>query len=237
MSWAPLEDRPAYTRIPDTLTTALAAVPVMAAAAPQPLDLAAWCVDQWPAAPATVLASGDDHRALAAVDAACSGTYVQRSSIPGAVRGVFAARAFATGECVLPFFGQIVYHDLDDDAYRGGGLYGEGLLPAALCTTIEYWGRRSLQVRIGSEFWEELPDAPTPSDPIVSVVPPPFCATGWANAPPSGHPHNAEFVQRADPVISHKQLCESDNLRVRVTRPIKEGEELFVCYGEAYDHY
>ncbi|KAK1866197.1 hypothetical protein I4F81_008717 [Pyropia yezoensis] len=81
-------------------------------------DLASQSVDFWPAAAADILAYGVDDRALLAVDAAATDTYVRRSSIAGAGRGLFAARAVLEGELLLPFYGQVVYHDLDAAAYE-----------------------------------------------------------------------------------------------------------------------
>lgn len=241
MSWEPLEERPAYTRVPRYLTAALAGLPGMAQARGL-CDLARQPVDFWPAAAADILAYGVDHRALLAVDAAASDTYVRRSSIAGAGRGLFAARDFLEGELILPFYGQVVYHDLDAAAYEADRTeedkrYGDNALPSSLCATAQYWGKRSLQVRTGARFWDAGPGLPAAADLLVSVVPPLFCAAGWANSPQTGHLPNAEFHQRAEPVESHAELVQSNNLLLRVTRFIQENEEIEVCYGEEYDHW
>lgn len=75
-------------------------------------------MDQWPDAAKEVIAFQVNHLVLLALDAAESDTYMRRSLIAGAGRGVFAARDFVAGEYILPFFGQVIYHDLGTAVYQ-----------------------------------------------------------------------------------------------------------------------
>lgn len=241
MSWDPLPGMPVYTRVSPAVAEALSTVPEMMLASLR-CDLARTPVDLWPRPAANFLSARVDHRALAAVDAASSGTYVQWSSIAGAGRGLFAAREFAVAEVILPFFGQVVYHDMDDSFYANdssavGRKYGDKVLPGGLCSSARYWGKRSLQVRTSTCFWGSPVGGLDESDRLLSVVPPRYCAAGWANAPPHGTAHNAVFNQRFDLVETHEQLMQHNCLGIRVTRSIRVGEEVQVCYGEKYDHW
>lgn len=135
MNGRPAPGRPTYTRVFLPVADALSALPELAAADGMRRKSIHRPVYEWPFRAAAALADRVDHVALAAVDAAGSGTYIKRSSIKGAGRGV--ARALTPGEYILPFFGQMAYQHLDDAVYQADPLldvrlYSDAVLPARL---------------------------------------------------------------------------------------------------------
>lgn len=75
---------------------------------------------------------------LLTADAAASGAYVAPCTIPGL--GVFAAREISAGEHILPYYGQLVYEDLEAatpacGANDDSSIYGRCRLPLDLCCT------------------------------------------------------------------------------------------------------
>lgn len=173
---------PFYSRISPAVAEALFTVPEMILA-PLLRELARTPVDHWPRPAANFLIARVDHRAIAAVDAEASGTYVQRSSVAGAGRGLFAARELTVGEVILPFFGQVVFRDMDDSFYANdssavGRKYGDQVFPGGLCSTARYWGKRSVQVRMSNGFSGSPVGGLDESESLLSVVPPRYCAAG-----------------------------------------------------------
>lgn len=82
---------PVYTRASPSVAEALSTVPEMMLA-PLLCDLARTPVDLWTRPAANFVSTRVVHGALAEPDAASSATHVQWSSIPGAGRGLLAAR-------------------------------------------------------------------------------------------------------------------------------------------------
>lgn len=155
--WDPLPGMPACTRTSPAVFEALSTIPEMMLALLR-CYLARIPVDRWPRPAANFLSAHVDHRALASIDAAASGTYVHWSWIAGSGRGVVAAPEFTVGEVILPYFGRIVFHDMDDsfyanDSFPVGRKYGDKVLFSGLCSTACYKGKSLLQVRTSTGFW------------------------------------------------------------------------------------
>lgn len=259
--WEPPPRMPAYTRLSTAVVNELSGVAGMAAAS-SGCNLYERAVHRWPRRAIDVLLReqhviGETGQGrLLEADAEANGTVVQRSNVAGAGLGVFATRAFSVGDTLLPFFGQLVYHDLQVPARStrprtSERLYGPDLLPPALATTARNWMFTGLQLRAHSSLWQSssgyLEGAMVPTfvgselglsseayPRPVWVVPADFCAAGRVNDP---RPHllaNAKYVQRFDPVVSCEQLTKADCAFLVVTRDIKPGEEILAKYGRRY---
>lgn len=210
----------------------------------------------WNEAELSALLAEERTGSLLAADAHASGTYVAPSSVHGL--GVFAARNISEGELILPFYGQLVYDDLEvatppGDAPAGAARYGSDSLPRELCCTVGHWKRNALQLDVHRDFWEDAERRPRPlhvapyvatkrcyfsarmaSPDPVWVVPAPFCAAGLANDPHAHGNGNAIFSQDPGPVCTKEQLVLPWTAHLEVTRDIAVGEEVLVDYGDAY---
>lgn len=116
-------------------------------------DLRAWPACAWPAAAQNILRQFDPDVLLAA-DARGNGVRVAASTIPGGDRGIFADRRFDVGERFLPFFGQVIHHDLDYAASSQNNqlqhrLYGSG----AFWTSARVWGKTAVELPTTEGFW------------------------------------------------------------------------------------
>lgn len=253
---------PAHTRLPYAVMNELWKVPAMQAAS-QGYDLSRLTVDEWPRDAVQVLVRELDVLNesglgfLLQADAAACGTEVRRSTIAGAGLGVFATREFTVGERLLPFYGQLVYHDLQVPARSGSARlatkrYGAGALPMRIATTAERWQTCALQLRTATSLWSVTSSSRAAASMVPSavsavvdrataqsrvpvwVVPSECCAAGKVNDP---HPHpvaNTSFEQRIDPVCARKDLIKSWCGRLRVTADIQAGEEVTVPYGRLH---
>lgn len=259
--WTPPPRLPAYTRLSTAVVDELAGVAGMAVAS-DGYDLYARAVHRWPRRAIDILLReqqviGETGQGrLLEADAEANGVVVQQSTVPGAGLGVFATRAFSAGDELLPFFGQLVYHDLQVPARStrprtSERLYGLDKLPPPLATTARNWMFTGLQLRAHSSLWQSsssyLQGAMVPtfvgsemglsSDAYprpVWIVPADFCAAGRVNDP---RPHllaNAKYVQRFDPVIYCDQLIKANCATIVVTRDITAGEEILAHYGRRY---
>lgn len=193
---------------------------------------------------------------LLQVDCDANDIFVAPSTIEGAGRGVFAARDFAVGEHILPLTGQIVYDDLTPaltsaDPSLAVRRYAAASRVHCFSSTPHYWARFSVQVETHAPFWgrrvgPRFYNAAGASRPIW-IVPARFCAAGIVNDPrhvnPDGSISSADSVGRVvntvfdtvHRVIDHPSLMVGPGtVDLRVTKPILEGEELFVDYGSEY---
>lgn len=166
---------------------------------------------------------------LLEADAAASGTFVRASTNPGAGLGVFATRPLVEGAAILPFFGQLVYHDLQVAARSTRArlhlrLYGvDYVLLAGLCTTAGNWLDTGLQLRTSSTLLSALSSSylatflpsfvgarmvytagewPGPA----WVVPASCCAGRKANEPRPLFVENTRYEQVYDPVSCRGEL-------------------------------
>lgn len=192
---------------------------------------------------------------LLKADAADSWTVVAPSGIHG--MGVFAASPLRVGLRILPFYGQIVYHDLEHAAtstniFKQMAKYGSEELPSWLSSTAWKWLSTSMEVRMHRRFWNRsaecrrLSRVPTalatkscyatvrPSVHPLWVVPAAFCAAGYVNDPRPHLSANVEYVQVYDPVRTSTQLLVPGVVHMMVTRDINVGEEILVNYGDNF---
>lgn len=259
--WDPPSRMPAYTCLSAAVVDELSGVAGMAAAS-NGYNLFKRPVHRWPRGAIDVLLRelsviGETGQArLLEADAEANGTEVRRSTVPRAGLGVFATRAMSVGDDILPFFGQIVYHDLQLPARStrprtSERLYGLDALPLPLATTARNWMFTGLQLRAHSSLWQSsssyLQNAMVPtavgsewglsSDAYprpVWVVPADCCAAGRVNDPRPHLSANAKYVQRFDPVLFGDQLIKANCAFLVVTRDIKAGEEILAKYGRRY---
>lgn len=259
--WDPPSRMPAYTCLSTAVVDELYGVAGMAAASNGD-NLYKRPVHRWPRGAIDVLLReqnviGETGQArLLEADAEASGTVVGRSTVPRAGLGVFATRAMSVGDDILPFFGQLVYHDLQIPARStrprtSNRLYGQDAVPAPLATTARNWMCTGLQLRAHGSLWQPsssyLQGAMVPttvgsdwglsSDAYphpVWIVPADCCAAGRVNDPRPHLSANAKYVQRFEPVFFHDQLIKADCAFLVVTRDIKAGDEILAKYGRRY---
>lgn len=96
---------------------------------------------------------------LVHADAAAYGTEVRTSSIRGAGQRVFATCFIENDESIIPFFGQLVYHDLQvpdrsRSARLSGASYGAKAVSSVLATTARCWQETAHQIRTDGELWQ-----------------------------------------------------------------------------------
>lgn len=225
-------------------------------------DLYSLPLHKWPAAAVDVLRREQavigetGHPRLLEADAEAVGTFVASSTVPNAGLGLFAARALKKGEVILPFFGQIVYHDLQVPARStrarlSSKLYGADVLHPTLATTASNWMYTALQLRAHVSLWNAssgyLQAAMVPTvvgselglssdayERPVWVVPADFCAAGRVNDPRPHLKANAQYFQEHDPVCYCDQMIPHDGAFLKVVEDIKAGEELLAKYGRRY---
>lgn len=253
--WGPPSVMPAYSCLPEPVLDRLCHHPAMAAGC-RGCGLLARPVCSWSDVELAALLEEERTGSLLAADAAASGTYVAPSTVHGL--GVFAARAISAGEHILPFYGQLVYEDLEATTPPGGAAdqasrYGPSRLPRALCCTTSTWQRNALELEVHQDFWADAERRPWPthvatyvatkqcfyrsrmtsSDPVW-VVPAPFCAAGLVNDPRRHGESNAKFLQQPLPVHTKEQLVLPWTAHLEVTQDIAVGEEILVGYGDVY---
>lgn len=259
--WGPPANMPFYTRLSTAVVDELYTVAGMSAAA-HGHDLYHLPLHKWPVAAVDILRReqaviGETGCArLLEADAEASGTVVGPSTVPGAGLGLFAARDMAQGEVILPFFGQLVYHDLQVPARStrarlSSKLYGASKLHASLATTARNWMCTALQLRAHDSLWAECASYDTTAlvptvvgsvlglssdvyDRPVWVVPADSCAAGRVNDPRPHLDANVEFRQEHDPVCTPVQLITHDGAFLHVLHNIKAGAELLAKYGRRY---
>lgn len=184
---------PTFTCLSPSVMAALADFPGM-----DDMDLSAVPPDFWPTTAQNSLSQVDPAMLLAA-DAMGNDVRVSPSTVAGGNRGVFALRRFEVGEHILPFFGQVVHHDLDFAASSPveevrNRIYGSG----AFWTSAVRWGRTSVELPTSYDFWRPRTSglAPPASSYAVAtkrclsycpcfrsvwLVPAHFCAAGVVN--------------------------------------------------------
>lgn len=256
--WAPPSGLPSYSCVPDAVLEHIWDHPTMVSSG-RGRGLSGVPLYNWRHAELAVLAAAAQTGSLLAADAAASGAYVAASPVHGL--GVFAARPIAEGEIIMPFYGQLVYSDLEaatpsGDAPADGHRYGPHSLPLGLRCTVREWKRNALELRVDREIWTASARHPPPSvvspfiatkscycetptastDPVW-VVPAPFCAAGLANDPRPEGDGNAIFVQDPLPVHTKEQLVLPWTAHVEVTEDIEVGEEILVGYGDEYAYF
>lgn len=179
-----------------------------------------------------------DPGVLLAADAAGNGVRVGASTVIGGNRGIFALRQFEVGERLLPFFGQVIHHDLDFAASGTAGQtrersYGSG----SFWTTARTWGKSSVEMPTSYKFWRgsaasKIPPASCatvatkrcltycPCFRSVWLVPALCCAAGIVND--YRHVHNADLNQRDQ----HLPQRQANTELVQRWDPITTADEL-----------
>lgn len=255
-SWEAPSDKPVYTCVSAAVARAFRDVHCTSSCVPD-RDLCNIPVDFWHPSELDVLYAGQEDGSLLQTDAAASGTVVAPSTVHG--RGVFATRRLNVGRRILPFFGQVVYHDLESAALASCAdkqppLYGGDAVPAPLRCTAWTWLSTSMEVRMHRRFWRctedcsrlaWVPNIATkasvsktrPSARSVWVTPAACCAAGFVNDPRPHLSANVRFVQTFDPVCSSSQLLAPGIVQMIVIRRIRAGEELLVDYGDFYSSF
>lgn len=258
--WEPPRRMPGYTRLSVAVLDELSGVSGLSAASAG-YNLYERTLDDWPRRAVDILIREQQvigetgQPRLLEADAEASGAEVRPSTVPGAGLGLFATRTLAVGERI-PFFGQLVYHDLQVAARSNGArlrgqLYGSGVVPPSLATTARNWLYTGLQLRAHGSLWQSSSSyhhaamVPTAVGSVfglsseayprpVWVVPSDFCAGGRVNDP---RPHlwaNSEFNQQFDPVVACSELVMADCAFLSVTQTIAAGEEVLAMYGRRY---
>lgn len=175
--------------------------------------------------------------------------------------GIFAARPIKEGETILPFYGQLVYLDLEAATKMGSSAtdtaqYGPRAQSSELRCTVREWKRSALQMALSDTFWRDAARHPLPSFVSTHIatkrcstertafsarpvwIAPAFsCAAGLANAPRKEGDAYAELMQHPLPVGSEEQLVVPGTARVRVTKDIVVGKEILVDYGDVYAYF
>lgn len=255
-SWEAPADKPAYTCVSTAVARAVRDTHRASRCFPD-RDLYNVPVDYWRPSELDVLYAGQDDGSLLQIDAAASGTVIAPSSVHG--RGVFATRRLNVGRLILPFFGQVVYHDLESDALSSRTeehprLYGGDAAPAPLRCTAWTWLTTSIEVRMHRRFWRGTEDCSRmawvpyiatkasvcksrPSACSVWVTPLACCAAGFVNDPRPHRAANAKFVQTFEPVRTASQLLAPGIVQMMVIRRIRAGDELLVDYGDFYSTF
>lgn len=253
MQWEAPCKKPLYTCVSPAVARAVKAMPLLVGTL-RGRDVAHIPVGSWSQVELQALYTGDQSGALLRADAASYGTVVAPSPVHG--RGVFAARPLRVGQRILPFFGQLVYDDLEEAAQSPLAqvpveAYGGDLVPPHLRCSAWTWLSTSMEVRMHKRFWKGavecsrlswVPEIGTkvsvsrtrPSARSMWIVPASFCAAGYVNAPRPHRTANVKFEQVFDPVYSFAQLLAPGVVRMVVLRHILVGEELFVDYGDFY---
>lgn len=247
--WAPPGKAPAYTCLSPAVMSHLEGRWGLSA------ELRGVPVHKWYHEEQLALIAAQSATDLLLMDGAGSSVAVLPSDIHGL--GVFATRPMRAGQAILPFFGQLVYDDLQHAADSSRDrlterTYGVGHLPPQLRCTPHTWLKNSLQLRVHERFWrrvgDPLPDAivpgsmatkacftaAPPSTRPVWVVPAPFCAAGYVNDPRGHGTANARFHQAHDPVKTPLQLLDPGVAFLRLTEDVELGEEILVEYGPTY---
>lgn len=258
LGWDAPSHLPQYTCVPTHIARIVAAHPDLSHGTPHGVahrNLAEIPVDLWDDAGLSVLRREQRRGSLLAADAADSWTVVAPSRIHGL--GVFATRPLRAPLRILPFYGQIVYHDLErattsTDIYTQLRKYGQDTLPSYLATTAWNWLSTSMEIRLSRRFWNRsaecrrLARVPTalatkscyatvrPSIHPLWVVPAAFCAARYVNDPRPDMSANVEYVQVYDPVRTSMQLLVPGVVHMMVARDIEVGEEILVNYGEFF---
>lgn len=250
---------PGYTGLSDAVSSSLLSDPEVRAACIG-MDLTAVPLDLCPTLVRSKLLC-TTNATLLEIDAAASGTLVADSSVDGGGKGVFATRDFEVGQTILPFTGQIVYHNLQHaawskDPYLAHRVYGGCPHMAPFAATAYRWGRTSVDVGVTSGFWTTRPTWAAfsgatkmcarswPSTWPVWIVPSPWCAAGMVNdpryttdRPEKGKPRraaNTRYVQQWEMMQTPAQLVRCNAVRLEVIKPIKAEQELFASYGKHF---
>ncbi|KAK1862544.1 hypothetical protein I4F81_005112 [Pyropia yezoensis] len=259
--WKPASKMPAYTCVSQAVFNELVHAPGMVEACGG-MDITDKPVHVWPTKAADVFVRQGDVFGLTGqpwlleADAAAHGTTVQPSTLPGAGLGVFATRPLDVGAEILPFFGQLVYHDLQVAARSSRDrlstrVYAKGVVAEGLATTAAKWLDNALQLQASISMWTASADDPAssmvpsvlgtvmsgeagPAEELcrpVWVVPASCCAGGKVNDPGRHQVANVRFEQRPRVIRTVKDLVKRSCGVLRVTRRIEVGEEVMVSYG------
>lgn len=262
LEWEPPRYMQAYSRLSAAIVDELYAMCTMSREFVGH-DLYRLPLHDWPPAAVDVLQSqmrvlGETGQSrLLEADAEANGTTVLPSTVPGAGLGVFATRQLSVNEHILPFFGQLVYHDLQVPGRSGrersyNHLYGARTIRPSLATTARNWMLTGLQLRTGNSMWQ-VASGTTQADMVPSavltrigssslctyncpvwIVPSDLCAGGRVNDPRPSLTANAKYVQRFDPVFFCDQLVMADCAHLQVKRTILPGQEVLAAYGRRY---
>lgn len=255
-SWEAPTDKPAYTCVSRAVARAVRDVHQKIGRFSD-RDLCNVPVDSWRASELDVFYAGQVNGSLLQTDAAAYGTVVAPSAVHG--RGVFATRELEAGHRILPFFGQVVYHNLERAALTSRTeerprLYGGDSVPTSLRCNAWTWLSTSVEVRMHRRFWRGTTDCSRvswvpsigtkacvstarPSARSVWVTPAACCAAGFVNDPRPYDTANVMFEQPFDPVNTTTQLLAPGVVKLLVLRRIDAGEELLVDYGDFYSTF
>lgn len=159
---------------------------------------------------------------------------------PASGRGVFATRTFHVSEVLCPFYGTLVYCDMERNAHKNK-TFGEGLLSV----DNKQFRTRSIQVNTDGKAFQKVKEHLNGRK-AVSIVPPSFAVAGFINEASyfegdkdyNKHQRgelqfprkpNVSFVQ-TNVARSPKQLLSPDIVVVQATTIINPGQELFSVY-------
>lgn len=261
LEWEPLEGMPPYTRLSSAVVKEFYDMCDMPEAVEghnlYRLPLHKWPVEAVDLLQDQVRVLGETGQSrLLEADAEASGTVVMPSTVPGAGLGVLATHELAVDQHILPFFGQLVYHDLQVPARSSRvrsyeHIYGADVLRPSLTTTARNWMLTGLQLRTSSSMWQSVASstqvAMVPTAVVhqlgrnaerygrpVWIVPSEICAGGRVNDPRPHLTANVKYVQRFDPVFFRDQLVMERCGFLQVKRTIHPEEELVAKYGRRY---
>lgn len=261
LEWEPLEGMPPYTRLSSAVVKEFYDMCDMPEAVEghnlYRLPLHKWPVEAVDLLQDQVRVLGETGQSrLLEADAEASGTVVMPSTVPGAGLGVLATHELAVDQHILPFFGQLVYHDLQVPARSSRvrsyeHIYGADVLRPSLTTTARNWMLTGLQLRTSTSMWQSVASstqaAMVPTAVVhqlgrnterygrpVWIVPSDICAGGRVNDPRPHLTANVKYVQRFDPVFFRDQLVMERCGFPQVKRTIHPGEELVAKYGRRY---
>lgn len=208
--------------------------------------------DQWP----SVLQGRmnlENMNSLLAMEAVHYGLRINKSTIrhDNAGVGVFATRRIAVGEVVCYFYGTLVYHDLTNrkEVHK---TYGDGVMGV----TKDRFRKYAVEVDVHGHQFSALPHRRTLShgkqtNPILWVVPAPFCIAGYINDPKYvegdkdldavedglGKKREANVRMKRTPGLglNRRKLTDYRLIKLEALVEIEEGDEIFSEYGNVYD--
>ena len=187
-----------------------------------------------------------DPATLLAADSTYHSVYVDRSSIPGAENGVFAATDIDRDTVIGWYSGTFVHTNITKGRYAkllDGSMYGG---PTLGCTIARFhtYAMGFSDPGTDSTLDDEPPeDAPKPGSKVY-VVPPPYCAASYINDKKKlnnglepknaiSRKANAAFEQKRPP-FTFRRLINPYYVFVVTLRRIKKGEEILLNYGSSY---
>ncbi|PXF40303.1 hypothetical protein BWQ96_09986 [Gracilariopsis chorda] len=158
----------------------------------------------------------ENMKSLLAMEAVQYGLRVGKSTIrhEKAGVGVFATRRIAAGEVVCYFYGTLVYHDLSNrkEVHK---TYGEGVMGVKKDRFRKY----AVKIEVYGQQFQSLPHRKQltnwhgkQANPILWVVPAPFCIAGYIN-----YPKYVEGDKQLDAMVDGLVKKRKGNVRMKRT--------------------